>query len=380
MLSSPDNGVPVLQTRSARRRRVVMPLLVLVVVGIIALLLSGGGQQTQLIGSGSTLAQPLIEGSITGFRNSVAADRSDRRSQTGTDWVLDGSGIDYEPVGSLGGIIRLADPEVDFAVSDYPLSADALREKNIGQFPVAVGAVAVVHNLTLSGGQALRLDAPVLAGIYLGRITRWNDPALAALNPGVALPDLAIRPVHRSDGSGSSFGLTTYLTAGSPDWARGPGTGSRVNWPTGSGAERSGGLIAAVQAAEGGLGYAEPGQAVRAGLKIAEVKNTAGGFTLPTTPAMQAAIEGQEWSGAKEFANPLTIANSIAAYPMAVAIYALVKRSPEFERDTRRTLRYLTYLIEEYDSTTSDLGYLPLPAAGAEAVKAYWADLFSFTP
>ena len=190
--------------------------------------------------------------------------------------MLDGSGIQYEPVGSLGGVMRLADPEVDFAVTDYPLSAEALTRLGAVQFPIALGAVAVVHNLDLPAGEALRLDAPTVARIYLGQITRWNDPAITALNPGIALPDLAINAVHRSDGSGSTYGFTGYLSAGSPEWAAGPGSGTEIKWPAGAGAERTGGLIDAVRGTPGSIGYVEQGQAQRAGLRIAALGNSAG--------------------------------------------------------------------------------------------------------
>ncbi|HEX8488770.1 MAG TPA: phosphate ABC transporter substrate-binding protein PstS [Propionibacteriaceae bacterium] len=380
MLGSPDNGVPVMQTRAARQRRIVMPLLIALVVGVIALLLTGRGQQTQLLGSGSTLAQPLIERSITDFRNSVAADNPDQRGDTGRDWVLDGSGIDYEPVGSLGGILRLSDPEVDFAISDYPLSKAALGERDLVQFPLALGAIAVVHNLDLAEGQTLRLDAPTLAGIYRGRITRWNDTALVKLNPDAGLPDLAINAVHRTDGSGSTLGFTAYLAGGSREWADGPGSNSLVEWPAGAGAERSGGLLSAVQGTAGSIGYAEQGQAVRAGLRLAELKNASAAYTLPGSVSMRAATADHDWSGDDDYVGPLTVAKSAEAYPMTVAVYAVTRRAPQAEGDTRRTLRYLSFVLDRYDGTAEDLGYLPLPAAAVDDVKAYWADNLAFSP
>jgi phosphate transport system substrate-binding protein len=372
VLGSAEDGVPVLRTRSARLRSILMPLLILIVVGLVALLLAGRGQQTQIIGAGSTLAQPLIERSAAAFRSVQAADNPSRAAQTGNDWVLDGSGIQYEPVGSLGGIMRLADPEVDFAVSDYPLSTDGLARLGAAQSPIALGAVAVVHNLDLPAGQALRLDAPTVARIYLGQITRWNDPAITALNPGLALPELAVAAVHRSDGSGSTHGFTGYLSAGSPDWAAGPGTGNTIDWPAGTGAERSGGLIEAVRGTPGAIGYVEQGQAQRAGLRIAALGNAAGRFTEPGAAAMLAAVAGQDWSGRDDYVTPLSAPDDPQAYPMTVAIYAVVKRSPEFRQDTERTLRYLAFVMGEYDGAAQDLGYLPLPPAAAQEVQAYW--------
>jgi phosphate transport system substrate-binding protein len=380
VLGSPEDGVPVLRTRSARRRRVLMPLLIVILVGIVALLLAGRGQQTQIIGAGSTLAQPLIERSAAAFRSVQVADDPSRTAQTGNDWVLDGSGIQYEPVGSLGGVMRLADPEVDFAVVDYPLSADGLAELGAAQFPLALGAVAVVHNLDLPVGQALRLDAPTVAQIYLGRVTRWNDPAITALNPDLALPELAITAVHRSDGSGSTYGFTGYLSAGSPDWAAGPGAGTTISWPAGTGAERTGGLIDAVRGVPGSIGYVEQGQAQRAGLRIAALRNPAGRFAEPGGPGMLAAVGGHDWSGRDDYVTALSPAGDPQAYPLTVAIYAVVKRSPEFRQDTERTLRYLAFVMEEYDGAAQDLGYLPLPPAAAHAVQGYWATVVTPRP
>jgi phosphate transport system substrate-binding protein len=373
VLESPDDGVPVLRTRSGRLRSIVMPLLVLSVVGIVALLLAGRGQETKIIGSGSTLAQPLIERSAAAYRDTQLADDPSRPAQTGSDWVVDGSGIQYEPVGSLGGVQRLSDPEVDFAVTDYPLTADALTRLGAIQFPIALGSVTVVHNLDLPAGRDLRLDAPTLAQVYLGRITRWNDPAIAALNPGTPLPDVAVNVVHRSDGSGSTYGLTRYLGAGSPDWAAGPGTGVEISWPTGAGAERTGGMVDAVRGTPGSVGYVELGQARRAGLRIVALGNGAGDFVLPSAATMQAAVAGHDWSGRDGYVAPLTIANDPRAYPMTVTIHSVVKQDPRFRQDTERTLRYLNFVMESYDGAAQDLGYLPLPGPAARAVQAYSA-------
>lgn len=376
MLASPDNGVPYLRTTSARQRRVVMPLLVLAVVGVVILLVTAAGQTSQLRGAGSTLAQPLIERSATAYRNAQSADRPDETGRTGGDWRVDGSGIDYEPVGSLGGVMRLERREVDFAVSDYPLSADTLDGKHLAQFPVAVGAIALAHNLDLPDGQVLRLDAATLAGIYLGRIGSWQDPAIRELNPGLSLPDRPITPVHRTDGSGSTFGFTGYLmTAGRP-WADGPGAGTVIAWPTGPGAERSSGLIAAVQGTPGSLGYVEPGQARRAGLHLAQLRNASGRFVLPEAPTMRAALSGMDWTGRNRYVRSIPPSADPAAYPITVPIYAMLARDAQAGQ-IRSALSYLTFLVEDYDADVAELGYLPLPADAAAAVKAAWERAFA---
>lgn len=375
MLTSPDNGIPVLQSAEARRRRLVMPLVIaLAIVALIAALLAAGSPR-QLAGAGSTLAQPLVERASVDYRNAANADNPDRPAHTGRDWTMDGSGLDYEPVGSMGGIMRLSEGQVGFAVSDYPLSEQALTDLRAAQFPVALGAVAVAYNVDLPPGQGLRLDAVTLADIYLGRVTTWNDPAIARLNPGVTLPAQPIEPLYRTDGSGSAFGLTTYLSAGSAAWRSGPGTGALVRWPHGTGVSRSGGMVSALGERPGSIGFVEIGQAQRAGLRVAQLRNGAGAFTAPEPAAMRAATTGMDWSGARDYVGLATSADQPGAYPVTVAIYAVMKRGEQ--RETRRTLGFFAYLLDSSDASAADLGYLPLPQEAVDSVKTYWATAFT---
>lgn len=381
MLGSPDNGVPVLQTPQARWRRVVMPLVIGIAVASLVLLLTAGrGGESAIIGGGSTLAQPLIQRAASDFRAAASADNPEAARQTGGDWVLDGSGIDYEAVGSLGGIMRLDDPEVDFAIADYPLSAAALDDKELNQFPVAVGAVAVVHNLELAEGTQLRLDAPTTAKIFLGTITSWDDAAIAAINPGVTLPRLAITPVHRTDGSGSTLGFTRYLSEGSPEWDSGPGADTRIEWATPKGVDGSGGMVSTVQATQGAIGYVDAGQASRADLNAAAMANSAGQHVPPTAESMGAAVADTDWSATGRYATPLSAPTRATAYPLTVAVYAMVQSDPRSETERERALRFLAYLVTELDTTATELGYLPLPEQAATAVTAHWRSTLDFTP
>ena len=385
MLGSPESGVPVMLTRAARRRRLWMPLLVAVVVAAIVLLVvfqSSG--KDRVVGAGSTLAQPLVERTAVEYRNANSTDSQARGAgqkhswvvdDGGSDWVVDGNGFEYEPVGSTGGIMRLeAEPEVDFAVSDYPLSAPALDDKGLIQFPIAIGSVGVVHNLPLEDGQVLRLHAKTVADIYLGDITTWDDPALSELNPDLDLPDLPITPVHRTDGSGSTFVFSHYLARDSTQWAEGPGAGSALTWPTGEGAERSSGLLSAVNSKQGAIGYVEPTQARQAGLGIAEISNGAGTFVAPTSSALAAASAAHDWSSDPQFTEPISPSDDPGAYPMTTAIYALLRS--EAGNDTRRVLGFLSFLMDDAEGTAANLGYLPLPATAAEAVRATWQSTF----
>lgn len=377
MLGVPDSGVPAMRTGAARWRSIILPVVILLAVGVVALLLTGRGQQTEIQGAGSTLAQPLIERSATAFRDAQAADNPERPDATGNDWVLNGSGIDYEPVGSMGGIQRLSDPEIDFAVSDYPLSADGLTELQVAQFPVALGAIAVVHNLDLPEGRDLRLDAGTLAAVYSGEVTRWTDRRIAALNPGLRLPDEAVSVVHRSDGSGSTRGFTGYLSAGSPQWAAGPGTGTEIEWPTGAGAERTEGVIDKVRSTPGSIGYVEYGQAQRAGLDVVALANRSGAFVRPSEAGITAAAAGYDWSGKDNYVTALSTTADKGAYPATVAIYVMVKRDPKFEQQTERTMGYLRFLLQDFDAGARELGYVPLPGPAAQDIESYWAGAVS---
>ncbi|MBK7723010.1 MAG: phosphate ABC transporter substrate-binding protein PstS [Austwickia sp.] len=377
MLASPDNGIPALRTDAARRRRVVMPLVVIAVVALVVLLLTAASARTDLRGSGSTLAQPLIERAAGAYRAAQTADVPEPSSLTPGPWQHgSAASIDYEPVGSLGGIMRLTRGQVDFAVSDYPLSAQALQQHSVVQFPIAVGAVAVAHNLTLPAGKALRLDASSLAGIYTGRITSWDDPALRALNPALALPRTPITAVHRREGSGSTFGFTSYLATGGREWADGPGVGSVITWPAGRAADRSSGLIETVKSVPGAVGYVEPGQARRAGLQVAQLRNAAGTFVAPEGNTLRAALSGMDFSGAEQYARPLTAPNSPSAYPATVLVYALVPRDGD-ARQTRAVLSYFAFVIDRYDADAAGLGYLPLPAHASRAVQDYWSTTYA---
>jgi len=377
VLASPDNGIPVLRTDDARRRRLVVPILVALVVGALVVALTAAGRQDRLAGSGSTLGQPLIDRSIEAYRSAASADNPDRPGATGNDWVLDGSGLEYEPVGSMGGIMRLAEDDVAFAVSDYPLSKAALDERQVVQFPLAVGALAVAHNLDLPPGATLRLDQATLAGIYTGAITRWDDPAITALNPGTRLPSTTITAVHRSDGSGSTAALTRYLS-GAPGWTA--GQGALVSWKGGVAAERSSGLVQAVRQRPGSIGYVERTQAQQSGLRLAQLENAAGAFVGPTDAAMRVSVAGLDYAGRDDYVGLAPTSAERAAYPLTVPIYALVERRPVRETEARQALDFLRFVLEDSADLHERAGYLPLPGAAVGQVETYWRGHLPYAP
>lgn len=368
MLGRPDDSIPILQTPEARRRSLVMPMLVAAAVALAVILATWRSGETQLTGAGSSLAQPLIERAAVNWRNSRNADNPTRPAATGNDWMVDGTeGVDYMPVGSVGGLERLRDVDVDFAVADYPLPADELERFGLVQVPIATGGVAVAYNL--GAPVPLVLDGPVLAAIMAGKVTRWNDPALAALNPGAALPDQPIAAFHRTDGSGSTNAFTRYLAQFSPEWAAGPGAGTSVAFAGGQGAEGSRGMLDAIKATPGAIGYVEVAQARRAGLQVAALRNAAGQATLPDPEGLRAALSGIDWADPAA-AGGLPGSTAPSAYPMTTTIFAFLPRNPAQKGDARRAVSFLRFLAANGSGAGDALGYLTLPGDVATQVDA----------
>lgn len=347
MLTSSSDGIPVLESRNVVRRRFIMSLGVIAVIGLIALLLAGRGGNDRVEGSGSTALQPLIQRLSVDFQNARSGDQ---------DWVSGSSGIDYEAVGSLGGVMRLADPEMDFAITDYPLSSSHLAQLGAVQFPVMIGGVSPVYNPGPAGAgkPALRFSAAVLAGIFSGGITNWSDPAIAAENPGVALPALPIKLVYRIDGSGTTFNFTSFLAQRDAGWKNRFGAGTTIEWTGGTGVKGSAEMASTIAATPGAIGYLETGQARRAALSIGLVRNDAGQFTAPTNANLRAA-------GAAD------------AYPLTATFYAVMKRNNASPADNDRALRFFAFLLDQGSGAARSLGYVALPDSTITDVRAIWA-------
>ena len=319
-------------------------------------------------GSGSTFAFPVIAKWSAGYQAEQAG---------GYDSVAD-NGVDYEPVGSLGGILRLANPEIDFAASDAPLPPDELKKFGYVQFPLVMGGIAVVVNLDGIEPGALKLTGALLADIYLGRIQNWSDPAIQAVNAGLALPDMKITAVHRADGSGSTFTLTQYLSASSEEWKTKYGADTLISWPLGTDAEASSGMIAAVKATKGAIGYVEFGQVARAGLNYVSLQNKAGQFVKPERAAFEAAAAGADWASTTDFHLSLIDAPGEAAYPVAAVTFVLMPAEPRSSSRLNQALWFFSYALDKGASEAAALGYVPVPAPLVGQVKAYWRDKFKF--
>lgn len=315
-----------------------------------------------LKGAGSTFVYPLAARWVQQYRHHLAGGIRFAAPNTGLDDDMNGVALDYEPVGSSAGIQRLQAHAVDFALSEIPLSSAELRRQRLLQFPVVLGSIAVAANLPGVAPGALRLTGPVLADIQLGKIRRWSDPALRALNPQLPLPEAEIRLVHRSDGSGSTFTLTRYLAGQSAEWRKRVGADAQVQWPAGTGVRGSSGMVAALRGTPHALGYLDEVQARQAHLATAALQNAAGRFVAPGAAGAAAAAQAAAWDATADFNEVLVGMQGEGAYPVVASVFGLMRERPGTGRD-RRTMAFFDWALVEGRAAAEQLGYVPLPVA-----------------
>ncbi len=283
-----------------------------------------------------------------------------------------GNRVNYQSIGSGGGIAQIKAATVDFGSSDRPLDSAELAADGLGQFPSAIGGVVPVVNLEgMSPGQ-LRLDGPTLAGIFMGQIANWNDPAIAALNEGTALPDAKISIVHRSEGSGTTFNFTNYLSKVSPDWKAKVGEGTTVQWASGVGGKGNEGVASYVQQIRGSIGYVELAYALQNNMPYASLRNAAGNWVEPSESSFAAAAETADWANAQDFNLVITDAPGENAWPITATNFMLMHKQPRDPARSQATLEFFKWAFEEGQSQASELHYVPLPPALVEQVEAYW--------
>ncbi len=336
---------------------------------------------TRLAVAGALLAAfaaPALAEPITGAGSSFAFPIIGKWAQTYRVVKSDGAemtpldiGVDYEPIGSLGGEVRVTQRAADFGTSDRPLSSEELQRSALIQFPIVMGGIVPVVNIDGIGPGQIRFTGALLADIYLGKIKLWSDPAIKAANPELKLPEAPIGVVYRSDGSGTTFNWTDYLAKASPEWRSKVGVNTQVPWPVGTGAERTQGVTEAVKRTKNAIGYVEFGQVVRAGLAYAQVQNRAGTFVKPDPASFSAAAASAEWAKAQDFSLMLTDAPGADAYPIVATTFALVPKPR-----TRRTQEVLDFFRLAFENGAADattLGYVPLPETLVKQVKEYWA-------
>ncbi|GAB1595798.1 phosphate ABC transporter substrate-binding protein PstS [Lysobacter claricitrinus] len=319
---------------------------------------SGEKAEATITGAGATFIYPLL--------SKWSAEYSQKT----------GSKINYQSIGSGGGIAQIKAATVDFGSSDKPLASDELAAAGLGQFPSAVGGVVPVVNLPGIAAGQLKLTGPVLADIYLGKVTMWNDAAIAQLNPGVALPATKINVVKRSDGSGTTFNFVNYLSKVSPEWKTKVGEGTSVNWPTGIGGKGNEGVAAYVKQIKGSIGYVELAYAAENGMAHAQMQNAAGQWVQPTIASFQAAAEAADWKNAQDFNLVITNAPGAQAWPIAATNFILMYKQPKDPARSKATLDFFRWAMHEGGSTAESLNYVPLPPDVVSQVEAYWTAQF----
>jgi phosphate transport system substrate-binding protein len=307
-----------------------------------------------ITGAGSTFAQPIYEAWADAARAVIGVE------------------LNYQGVGSGAGQKLVIQRTVDFGASDAPMSSDKLTAAKLLQFPAVMGAVDIAVNLPGIGTDKLRLTGPLIADIYMGNVTNWNDPAIKKINPGIKLPDLPIAPVYRADGSGTTYVFTSYLAKVSPDFKSKVGVDKAVSWPAGSGAKGTAGVAAAVKATPGGLGYVESAYATLNHLTTTQLQTHDGNFLKPTLANFAAAAAGAEWAAAKDFAVDLNDQKGAHAWPIVSATFVLVPTNPANPAKGAAVLKFFDWAFTNGDAEAKKLEYVALPASVKAQVRAAW--------
>ena len=284
-----------------------------------------------------------------------------------------GVGLNYQAIGSGGGVRQIKSKTVAFGASDKPLTPAELNQAGLVQFPTVVGGVTPMVNLPGLAANRLRLSGSVLADIYLGAIKRWGDPRIAALNPGLKLPNLPITVVHRADGSGTSFLFTSYLAMKNPTWAKQVGGADAVEWPTGIGGKGNDGVAAFVKQTPGAIGYVEYAFAKQNKLPTVSLQNKAGQFVAPAAANFSAAAASADWSKAPGYYLLLLDQPGAAAWPITGATFVLMHRDQANAASGQAVLKFFDWAYKTGDAQAVQLDYVPLPAGVKTLVRKTWA-------
>jgi phosphate transport system substrate-binding protein len=324
-------------------------------IGLSAALLSvGTANATDITGAGATFPYPIYAKWAEAYK-----------AQTGT-------GMNYQSIGSGGGIKQIQAKTVDFGATDAPLNENELGLAGLTQFPAVIGGVVPVINVDGVAPGQLKLDSQVLADIFLGKITKWNDPRIAADNAGVTLPGDAITVVHRADGSGTTFIFTTYLSQVSPEWKKSVGGDKAVAWPVGTGGKGNEGVASYVQRIKGSIGYVEYAYALQNKMSFTQLKNRNGQFVKPDDSSFKAAAANAKWDANKGFYEILTNEPGKDSWPITGATFILVYKTAEKVDTATEVLKFFDWAFANGDKLASDLDYVSLPASLKTQIRDAW--------
>ena len=286
-----------------------------------------------------------------------------------------GTGMNYQSIGSGGGIKQITAKTVNFGASDMPMKPEDLEKNGLMQFPAIMGGVVPVYNLKGIKAGEIRFTGELLANIYLGKIKKWNDAAIAGLNPGVKLPDDNITVVHRSDGSGTTFLWTNYLSKVSADWKGAVGEGTSVKWPAGVGGKGNEGVASYVQKINGALGYVEYAYAKQNKLSAGMMRNLAGKFVSPDDNSFKAAAAGAEWTKTPGMGVILTEQPGDGSWPVTGASFILIHKAQDKPAAGREVLKFFEWSFANGQKMADELDYVPMPDPVVKVIQAEWKNI-----
>jgi len=328
-----------------------------VAMGLAAALLIPVAQAADISGAGATFPYPVYAKWADAYKKET------------------GIGLNYQSIGSGGGIKQIKAKTVTFGASDMPLKPDDLEKSGLLQFPMIMGGVVPVVNLEGIKPGEITLDGPTLASIFAGEITKWDDAKIKALNASVNLPSKAIAVVHRSDGSGTTFLFTNYLSTVSPTWASKVGANSSVEWPVGLGAKGNEGVAGQTKQTDGAIGYVEFAYAKQNKMTYTKMVNKDGKAIEPSIESFQAAAGNADWANAKGFYLVLTDEPGAASWPISGASFILVHKKPDSAPAVLTALHFFDWAYKKGDKMAEELAYVPVPDSVVDLVRKQWAEI-----
>ncbi|SEJ36737.1 phosphate transport system substrate-binding protein [Frateuria terrea] len=328
------------------------------VLAAATLLGANTARATDITGAGSSFVYPVISKWSAAYAEKT------------------GNHLNYQSVGSGAGIAQIKEGTIDFGASDAPMSSEDLAKYGLGQFPIVVGGIVPVVNISGVSADQMKLDGQTLAEIFMGNIKNWNDPKIAALNPGLKLPSKHITVVHRSDGSGTTFNFTNYLSKVSPAWGSSVKFGTSVKWPTGVGGKGNEGVSQYVRQIAGSIGYVEYAYAKQNKIAWVDMKNAAGKVLKPDAAGFAAAAATADWAGAKDFNLIMTNAPGANAWPITATTWAIMYKKPKNAEHTKVVFDFFKWSYANGQPQAQALDYVPLPPSLVQKIEAYWASDF----
>ncbi len=350
-----ENAHPTPQESSVKTSHTLRVALLTLALG------AGTAQAADVTGAGASFVYPVM-------------------SKWSSDYAkTTGKKVNYQSIGSGGGIAQIKAGTVDFGSSDAPLKPEELAKHGLAQFPSVIGGVVPVINVAGVKSGAMKLDGDLLADIFLGKVTTWNDPRIVALNGGVSLPAQKITVVHRSDASGTTFNFVNYLSKVNGDWKSNVGEGTSVKWPTGIGGKGNEGVAAYVKQIKGAIGYVELSYALQNKLSYSRLKNLDGNYIVPSDDSFQAAAANARWADAKDFYLVMTNAPGEKSWPITATNFILMYKQPKKNpQGATNAKAFFRWVYANGDAQAKSLDYVPLPDALVQQIESYWSQNMNY--